>query len=178
MRICSVPAVPTEDEDVNKTIATLLLTQAPSESAADFARIIPRATTEAIRAAGCSTVAPLLDLLEASEQPAVRTAACITAYEQLLEDGECIRRLESGHIAQEVGARIAKVRQRRNYLRQLATESLGHGARCPLALYAYGTDPADFASTSEYFSFLSMGHDSVFRACAEKELDRPAPVAK
>jgi hypothetical protein len=175
-----LPAVgENEQEPTGDRIATLLLRKAPGESAEDFAKMLPRATTEALRCGGYLFVASLLGQLEAGELPEVRTEACLTAYEQVFGGEACVIQVEAGTVIPEVSQRVLKARERRAYLRRVAAQALREGWDCPLLSYTYGVEPQDPVSVAGFLEYMSQQPDPVFRASAEKQLHNlSAPIAK
>ena len=175
-----LPAVVgSEQEPMGNRIAMLLLRKAYGESAKDFAKMLPRSTTEALRCAGYAFVASLLGQLEASELPDVRTEACLTAYERVFGGEACMLEADAGTITPELSQRVLKARERRAYLRQIAEQALREGWDCPLLEYTYGVEPRDPASVTDFLRFLAQQPDPIFRASAEKQLRKlVAPIAK
>jgi len=173
------PVLPSTGEPIGNRIAMLLLGKANGESPEDFAKMIPRATREALRSSGYPFVASLLRQLAASELLEVRTEACLTAYEQTFGGETCILQLASGNMTPEVSQRISKAREHRAYLRQLADRALREGQECPLLYYTYAVEPGDPTSVADFLTLLAQQPDPIFRASAERQLRHlSAPLAR
>lgn len=153
-------------QSIGEEIATLLLTELPSDSPREFAEMIPSATYHAIHAAGLSVVASLLARLSKSTSIEVRTEACLTAYEQLLGDGSCVNELESAVAAPLVFQRLRKAREHRLYLLNLVRKARQDKQHCPFELVATGTEPDQL----EFLKFLSQHSDPDFQACGVESL--------
>ena len=163
------------DSPLGEKIARLLLTPTPGKPASRFASTIPEVTPEALRATGYPFVASLLAQLSRSESPDVRTEACLTSYEQLFGDRECVGQVEPS-VSADLAQRILRDYKRREYLRTLIADAIRSGARSPLLnYYTTGVEHNDPRSVLDFFRFLSANRDPLFRLTAEKELRALSP---
>jgi hypothetical protein len=159
---------------LGERIARFFLTPAADEQARSFAETIPRATPDALKAAGYEFVAALLQSLMREGPVEVRDEACLAYYEQLFGDEACLTRIEAsgGNLAH----RAIQARQHREYLRTLLAEAVRSGIGSPLAHCSItGVEPNDLKSRVNFFHYLAKNPDPVIRLGAERELTRSVP---
>jgi hypothetical protein len=167
-----LPEIVGHDLDpMGQRIARLFLTPGRSESSSAFAASIPSTTPDALRVSGYSFTARLLTDLFESQNPEIRTEACLTLYEQAFGDESCVTAIEKNNVSPDLGARIQSVRHRREYIRQIATQALNNARNSPfLTAYTYSGDYADAQSVRELLEYLARSSDAVLRQSAEKQL--------
>ena len=168
----AAPLPPDSSAPIAEQIGSVLLGEPPGESPRDFARILPKVATEALRTTGYGFVSSRLSQLSASGAPEVRTEACLTAYEQVFGGETCMERLEASSPSPEISKRMSVARKRREYLLDLARRSSGG---CPLLQYTYGVEPEDPASVTDFLSFLAQQEDPILRMCGVKQIGRSVP---